>query len=181
MFLTVVFSSTLKSLEKCSIHWLGEIVSTEWWCCQKCFGLFVKVSTFFILFSSHFCFWILIAYLYFFPIFWKWLLMFMFFWFFCKRLEACLNSFFKLTQVSLYQDLLRFLFVLYWRFNFRLLLAQFVMKSVNVLVAFCRFWTLSFLSSTSDIVVIGVCFESNSGGRIFKFSTFWWIEFSANK
>ena len=73
LFLTVVFSSTLKSLEKCSVYCLGGIASTELYlsfplrvfrCCQNCFGLFVKVFKFSILFSSHICFWILIVYLY---------------------------------------------------------------------------------------------------------------------
>ena len=55
----------IKNLQKCLIHCLGVIASTELdfslplrvlRCCQKCFGLFVKVSIFFILFSFHFCF-----------------------------------------------------------------------------------------------------------------------------
>ena len=59
LFLTAVFSSTLKSLEKCSIHCLGGIASTElgikfplrvFRCSQNCFGLFVKVSNFFVIF-----------------------------------------------------------------------------------------------------------------------------------
>ena len=59
LLLTVVFSSTLKSLEKCSIHCLGGIASTElglsfplrfFRCCQSCFGVFVTVFSFFILF-----------------------------------------------------------------------------------------------------------------------------------
>ena len=59
LFLTVAFFSTLKRLEKCSIHCLDSIASTEldltfplrfFRCCQNCFGLFVKVSSFYIVF-----------------------------------------------------------------------------------------------------------------------------------
>ena len=31
------------------------------------------------------------------------------------------------------------------------------------------------------VAVMGVCFESKSGDRIFKLSTLWWIEFSTNR
>ena len=55
LFLTVVFSSAYKCFGKCSIPCLGGISSTEldlnfplriFRCCQNCFGLFAKVSSF---------------------------------------------------------------------------------------------------------------------------------------
>ena len=66
-------------------------------------------------------------------------MMFMFFGVPCKRLASCLTFFFRLVKVSLYQGLLRFLFVLHRRFDFRLLLVQFVIKSLNTLAASVNF------------------------------------------
>ena len=141
----ILIPLNLSGLSLPILHCLGRIASTEldlsfslrvFICCQNCFGLFVKVSSFFnILFAFHFCFLdlgcifvlllkilILVNDVYVFQIFFK-------------RLAICLSSFFRLAQVSLYEGLLVFLFVLHRHFNFKLLLAQFVMNSVNALFA----------------------------------------------
>ena len=63
--LMIAIPLNLSGLSPHTLHCLGQIASTElvlrfplrvFRCCQNCFGLFVNVFSFFILFPFHFCF-----------------------------------------------------------------------------------------------------------------------------